>query len=115
MGALYNLCFSSIIFIRTYIHNIVYIIRFVNMFNLCFGFDLAKRSVSPFIGSTLLYVTNFHGKAARDIYLGLLFIVSLCTCGCWYVNGTFLVSTGKLSYIVKFSFRLRYHNCFGIF
>ena len=24
-----------------YIHDIVYIIRFVNVFNLCFGFDLA--------------------------------------------------------------------------
>ena len=41
MGTLYNLCISSIIFLRTYIHNIVYIIRSVNMFNLCFGFDLA--------------------------------------------------------------------------
>ena len=41
MGTLYNLCFSSIIVLRIYIHNIVYIIRFVNMFNLCFGFDLA--------------------------------------------------------------------------
>ena len=40
-GTLYNLCISSIIFLRTYVHNIVYIIRFVNMFNLCFGFDLA--------------------------------------------------------------------------
>ena len=41
LGTLYNLCFSSIIVLRIYIHNIVYIIRFVNMFNLCFGFDLA--------------------------------------------------------------------------
>ena len=65
MGTLYNLCFSSIIVLRIYIHNIVYIIRFVNMFNLCFGFDLAwfgiwlglenwcKRSGSPFIGAPL--------------------------------------------------------------
>ena len=65
LGTLYNLCFSSIIVLRIYIHNIVYIIRFVNMFNLCFGFDMAwfgiwlglgkwsKRSVSPFIGATL--------------------------------------------------------------
>ena len=41
LGTLYNLCFSGIIVFRIYIHNIVYIIRFVNMFNLCFGFDLA--------------------------------------------------------------------------
>ena len=41
LGILYNLCLSSIIFIRIYIYNIVYIIRFFNMFSLCFGFDLA--------------------------------------------------------------------------
>ena len=41
LGTLYNLCFSSIIVLRIYIHNIVCIIRFVNTFNLYFGFDLA--------------------------------------------------------------------------
>ena len=41
LGTLYNLCFSSIIVLRIYIHNIVYIIRYASMFNLCFGFDLA--------------------------------------------------------------------------
>ena len=41
LGTLYNLSFSIMIFLRMYIHNIVYVIRFVNMFNLCLGFDLA--------------------------------------------------------------------------
>ena len=41
LGALYNLCFSGVVFIRICIHSIVYIIRFVNMFNSCFVFDLA--------------------------------------------------------------------------
>ena len=41
LGTLYNLCFSSIMVLRIYIHNIVCIIRFANMFNLCFDFDLA--------------------------------------------------------------------------
>ena len=87
MGTLYNLCFSSIIVLRIYIHNIVYIIRFVNMFNLCFGFDLAwfgiwldleklcKRSGSTFIRATLSYVTNLPGRAAG--FYGILLACSL--------------------------------------
>ena len=39
-------------------------------------------------------------REPRDLHLGLIFIVSLSTCGCWYINGTFLVSTGELSYII---------------
>ena len=45
MGTRYNSCFSGIMVLRICINNIVYIIRFANMFNfmfnLCFGFDLA--------------------------------------------------------------------------
>ena len=41
LGTLYNLCFSSIIFLCMCIHKIVYMIRFVNV-SLCFGFDLAR-------------------------------------------------------------------------
>ena len=37
----YGLNFSGIVFLRVYIHSIVYIVGYVNMFNLCFGFDLA--------------------------------------------------------------------------
>ena len=33
---------------------------------------------------------------ARDLCLGLFFIVGLSTYGYWYVNGTFFVSTGQL-------------------
>ena len=44
------------------------------------------------------------GRGAGELYLGLVFVVSLSTCGCWYVstygcwyvNGTVFVRTGKL-------------------
>ena len=51
----------------------------------------------------------------RELHLGLIFIVSLSICGCWYVNGTFFVSTGELSDAVRFPSGLWYHNCFGNF
>ena len=41
MGTLYNLRFSGVVFLRVYIHSIVYTTRFVNMFNLYFTFDLS--------------------------------------------------------------------------
>ena len=80
LGTLYDLCFSSIILLRIYIHNIVYIIRFVSMFNLCFGFDLAwfgiwlglekqwKCRGSRFTGATLPYVANFPERVAGLIF-----------------------------------------------
>ena len=43
----------------------------------------------PFIGAALLYIANFPGGAAWDLHLGLVFVVGLSTCGCWYVNGTY--------------------------
>ena len=36
------------------------------------------------------------------------FIVSLSTCGLWYINGTFFLSTGEVKYIVRFPFSLCY-------
>ena len=36
------------------------------------------------------------------------FIVSLSSCGFWYINGTFFVSTGEVKYIVRFPFSLCY-------
>ena len=65
LGTLYNLCFSFLTFFRIYIHNIVYIIGFVNILNLCFGFDLAwfgklvQAQCFPVCwGNTLLCVAN---------------------------------------------------------
>ena len=57
---------------------------------------------------------NIPGNVAR-LTVRISFIVGLSTCGCGYVNGTLFVSTGELSYIVKYSFRLWYHNSFGNF
>ena len=56
----------------------------------------------------LFAVYVFRGVGGRggvgELYLGLVFVVSLSTCGCWYVstygcwyvNGTVFVRIGKL-------------------
>ena len=114
---LYNLCFSSIIFLLIYIHNMFILLDL--LICLIYAFVLIwlglenwwKRSVSPFIGVTLPYATNLPVGAALNPCLGLVFMVSLSTCGCWYVNGTL----GELEYIVEFSFRLWHHNRLGNF
>ena len=49
----------------------------------------------PFIGATLPRVANLSRGAACEFHLGLVFIVSLSTCDCWYVNGTFFIGTGE--------------------
>ena len=58
---------------------------------------------------------GWGGGVGAQLAVRISFIVGLSTCGCGYVNGTFFVSTGELSYIVKYSFRLWYHNSFGNF
>ena len=48
-----------------------------------------KRSVSPFFGATLPCVANFGGgEGSCGSYLGLLFVLSLSVCACWYVDKT---------------------------
>ena len=87
LGALYSLCFSGVMVLRVCIRGIYYIIGFVSLFNLGFGFDLAWF--------TLSYVTNWPGRTAGFMFM-IIFIVGLSTCGCWYVNGTSFVSTDEL-------------------
>ena len=90
----YGLNFSGIVFLRVYIHSIVYIVGYVNMFNLCFGFDLAW--FGPRVFGQHSHMLLIFRSGPQKLCLGLVFIVSLCTCGYWYVNGTFFVSTGEL-------------------
>ena len=64
----------------------------------------------------LIFMGGGRGKGGgARLTVRISFIVGLSTCGCGYVNGTLFVSTGELSYIVKYSFRLWYHNSFGNF
>ena len=53
--------------LRIYIHNIVYIIGFANMFNLCFGFDLAWKNGASIVVPRLL---GQHSRMLL-IYLGV--------------------------------------------
>ena len=80
--------------LRVCIHSVVYIVGYVNMFNLWFGFDLAW--FGPRVFGQHCHMLLIFRSGPQKLCLGLVFIVSLCTCGYWYVNGTFFVSTGEL-------------------
>ena len=99
LGTLYNLCLSSVIFLRIFIHSVVYINISIDLF-ICLVYMGLIRQSSIVV---LMLVGGWGGGGA---YLGLAFIVSFFAGGCSYVIGTLLLSNGELSCIVAFSFRL---------
>ena len=97
-AVLISVLFTGYIFLvrcfSVYIDGIFYIIGFINMLDLCFGFR-ASVVFPRILGQRSRMLLVYLGRP-RDLCLGLVFIVCLSACGSWYVNGTVFESTGEL-------------------